>query len=169
MKVLKKAPAALAMLAMIGGCAIGAEHGYVMAPDGANYTDKYVSYSIYDAKGKPFWLGGDAKPFTKGGATGGDCCALLPGPGQIIRVVWDEDTEGNASAEKNTHTKDVVVAGSPPLAKDAHNSLVVRFFERQQVEVEFISVPRADLDKGIPSPRLDRIFFGERVMRHMGD
>ena len=159
MTKLRNAAVAFALLVIVVGCAIGAQGRYMMAPDGANYTNEYISYSIYDTKGKPFGLGGDIKPFNKNGATHGDCCALLPGPGQTIRVVWDADTEDDTSAEKHTYTKDVFVTGSPPVSKDAYNNLVVRFFPHKEVEVEFISASPADLDKGISSPRLDRIFF----------
>ncbi|MBB5409215.1 hypothetical protein HDG34_003156 [Paraburkholderia sp. HC6.4b] len=169
MKRLTKAVTMFALLVTFGGCAVGGQRGYMMAPDAANYTDKYINYAVFSAEGKPFWLGGNAKPFNKGGATGGDCCAALPGPGQAIRIGWNEDTEHKAPAAKYTYTKDVVVIGSPPQSKDAHNRLIIRFFPHQQLEVEFISVPEENLGKGMPSPRLDRAFFGERVMRHPGE
>jgi hypothetical protein len=62
----KETVAGLALV-VVCGCAVGTQGEYMMSPDGANYTDMYISYSIYDVKGKPFWLGGDAKPFNKGG------------------------------------------------------------------------------------------------------
>jgi hypothetical protein len=162
---LKKAVAAAALLVMMYGCATGAQRGYVMAPDAANYTNKYIRYSLRDTKDKPFGLGGDANPFNKGGAANGDCCAALPGPGQTIRIVWSEAPPGSDDGQKHTYTKDVAIIGSQPLPGDAYNYLIVRFFPDQQLEVEFVS----ELVSGPRSPRLDRIFYGERVMRHIGE
>ncbi|QBQ97651.1 DUF3304 domain-containing protein [Paraburkholderia pallida] len=162
---LKKAMAALALLVVIGGCAIGTQRGYMMAPDTANYTDKYVDYSFYDTTGKPLGLGGEAKPFNKGGTGGVECCAVLPGPGESLRITWNEETDDDDPARKRTYTKDVVVTGSQPISGTSHNYLIVRFFPTQQLEVEFISEPVS----GPRSPRRDRIFFGEHVMRHMGE
>jgi hypothetical protein len=163
---LKKAVVAAALLAMVGGCATLTHRGYVeVSAFTANYTDKYVDYSFYDTKDRPFGLGGGAKPFNKGGTGGGACCALLPATGQTVRVVWDEETADDDPSKKRRYTRDVVVTGSRPLPGEAYNYLIVRFFPDQQLEVEFISEPEG----GPRSPRLDRVFYGERVMRHMGE
>lgn len=74
---LRKAVKAIVLLVMLGGCAVGAQREYMMAPDTANYTDKYIDYTLYDATGRNLGLGGEAKPFNKG-RTGGfnvvSCC-----------------------------------------------------------------------------------------------
>jgi hypothetical protein len=90
---------------------------------------------------------------------------LLPATGQTVRVVWDEETADDDPSKKRRYTRDVVVTGSRPLPVEAYNYLIVRFFPDQQLEVEFISEPEG----GPRSPRLDRVFYGERVMRHMGE
>jgi hypothetical protein len=163
---LKKAVVAAALLAMVGGCATLTHRGYVeVSAFTANYTEKYVDYSFYDTKDRPFGLGGGAKPFNKGGTGGGACCAMLPGPGQTVRIVWSETPPGGDASQKRSYTRDVVVIGSPPLPGDAYNSLIVRFFPDQQLEAELIS----ESPGGPRSPRLDRVFYGERVMRHMGE
>jgi hypothetical protein len=163
---LKRAVAAVALLVMAGGCAIGTQRGYVeVTARAANYTDKYVRYSLRDTKDKPFGLGGSAKPFNRGGAAGGNCCAMLPVPGQTVRIVWSETPPRGDASQKRSYTRDVVVIGSPPLPGDAVNSLVVRFFPDQQLEAELIS----ESPGGPLSPRNDRLFYGERIMRHMGE
>lgn len=165
MTKLRKVVAAFALLVMAAGCAISAQREYMMAPDTANYTDKYVDYTLYDIKGRNLGLGGEAKPFNKGGTGGIECCVMLPGPGQILRIVWSEEAEDHDLAKKRTYTKDVVVTGSQPLLGEPHNYLIVRFFPKQQLEIEFVSEPI----NGPRSPRRDRIFFGEHVMRQVGE
>jgi hypothetical protein len=65
---LKKAVAAAALLVMMSGCATGADRRYVeAAASAANYTDKYIRYSLLNTKDKLFGLGGSAKPFYRGG------------------------------------------------------------------------------------------------------
>lgn len=66
---------------------------------------------------------------------------------------------------KRTYTKDVVVSGSRPLPGERHNYLIVRFFPDHKLEVEFVSEPAS----GPPSPRRDGIFFGDHVMRYLGE
>lgn len=85
-KAIKKAATVLALLAIIDGCTTDAQPKYMMASDAANYTDKHIDYSLYDTAGAPFGLGGDAKPFNKGGTGAIECCAMLPGPAQPLRV-----------------------------------------------------------------------------------
>jgi hypothetical protein len=166
MKGLLRVWVALALLAMVSGCSAWAQQGYVEArATTANYTEMYVDYTFYDAKGQNLGLGGDAKPFSKGGTGGDECCVPLPGPGQTLRVVWSEETEDDDPAKKRTYTKDVVVIGPPPLPGDPYNYVITRFFPGQQVEVELVSEPMS----GGRSPRLDQLFYGRSVMRHIGE
>lgn len=68
MKVLKNAVAALALLAMIGGCSAWGQRGYVEVSErSANYTEMYIDYVIYDPNDKSVGLSGDVEPFSKGG------------------------------------------------------------------------------------------------------
>jgi hypothetical protein len=166
----KKALAAIALLVMAAGCSAIGKQGYVDASARtANYTEMYVDYTFYDTKGRNLGLGGDAKPFSKGGTGGGECCVPLPGPGQTVRIIWSEETEDDDPAKKRTYTKDVVVIGPPPFPGDSYNYVITRFFPKQQVEIELVSVPEESLGKGPPSPRLDQLFYGRRVMRKIGE
>jgi hypothetical protein len=167
---LKKIMAAAALMVMLGGCSAWAQQGYVQVSElSANYTETYINYGFYDTKGRNLGLGGSANPFSKNGQGGGTCCALLPGPGQTVRVEWDEEPPNRSESKAVHYTRDVEVIGSPPLSSDSYNYVITRFFSDHKLEVELISEPKEDLGKGTPSPRLDRIFLGEHVMRHMGE
>jgi len=131
----------------------------------ANYTEMNIDYTFYDTNGKHLGLGGNANSFRKNGQGGGACCAWLPGPGQTVRVVWDEEPLHQDSGTTVHYSRDVVVTGSPPLTGDAYNYVITRFFPDHQIEVEFIS---EQMGAG-RSSRLDRIFHGQPVMRHMGE
>ncbi|MBB5409212.1 hypothetical protein HDG34_003153 [Paraburkholderia sp. HC6.4b] len=163
---IKKLMAALALLFMVAGCSAWGQQGYVEARAvTANYTEMYVDYTFYDTKGRNLGLGGGANPFSKGGTGGSTCCATLPGPGQTVRVVWDEETP-NRNKEKTYHySRDVVVIGSAPLPGDSYNYVITRFFPGQQLEVELVSEPMG----GGRSPRLDQLFYGRGVMRRIGE
>lgn len=168
MSGLKKAVIVLALLVVTAGCSAWGQRGDVAATVfTANYTEVYVDFTFYDTTGRNLGTGGSAKPFSHGGTGGAECCAQLPGPGQIVRVVWDEETPNDDESRKRRYTRDVVVIGSPPLAGDSYNYVITRFFPEQQLEVEFVSEP-GDL-KGPPSPRRDQLFYGRRVVRHMGE
>lgn len=170
MKGLKKSAAVLALLVTTAGCSAWSQQGYVDArARTANYTEMYVDYTFYDTKGRNLGLGGSAKPFSKGGTGGRSCCAMLPGPGQTVRLDWDEKTPDFDKNKQRHYTRDVVVIGPPPLPGDSYNYVITRFFPKQQVEVELVSVPTQSLGQGSPSPRLDQLFYGRRVMRHMGE
>lgn len=170
MRGLKKAAAVLVLIVGITGCSAWGQQGYVDASvRTANYTEMYVYYTFYDAKGQNLGLGGSANPFSKGGAGGSSCCAMLPRPGQTVRVVWDEETPGRNEEKTYHYSRDVVVIGSAPLPGDPYNYVITRFFAKQQIEVELVSVPAESLGQGSPSPRLDQLFYGRSVMRHMGE
>jgi hypothetical protein len=167
-ETLKRAMAVAVLLVTVSGCSAWAQRGYVEVRErSANYTEMYIDYGFYDTNGRNLGLGGRANPFSKNGQGGGTCCAPLPGPGQTVRVEWDEETPSRTESRTLHYSRDVVVSGSPPLPYDSYNYVIARFFPNQQVEVEFISEP-GDL-KGPPSQRRDRIFFGEHVMRHPGE
>lgn len=126
MKVLKNAVAALALLAMIGGCSAWGQRGYVEVSErSANYTEMYIDYVIYDPNDKSVGLSGDVKPFSKGGTGGRSCCALLPGSGQTIRVEWDEETTSFDQSERRHYSRGVVVIGSSPVSSDSYNYLIM--------------------------------------------
>lgn len=166
---LKKAVAVLVLM-MVAGCSAWSQQGYVDASARtANYTEMYVDYTFYDTEGHNLGLGGSANPFSKGGTGGSSCCAMLPGPGQTVRVVWDEETPGRNEEKTFHYSRDVVVIGSAPLHGDPYNYVITRFFPKQQIEVELVSVPAESLGQGSPSPRLDQLFFGRSVMRHAGE
>lgn len=170
MEGLKKAAAVLALVAVITGCSAWGQRGYVDASvRTANYTEMYVDYRFYDTEGRNLGLGGSANPFSKGGTGGSSCCAMLPGPGRTVRVVWDEETPGHNEGKTYHYSRDVVVIGSQPLAGSSYNYVITRFFPGQQIEVELVSVPVESLGHGSASPRLDQLFYGRSVMRRLGE
>ncbi|RDK03183.1 DUF3304 domain-containing protein [Paraburkholderia lacunae] len=153
---------------LISACARAQPRGYVDATAwSANYTEDYIhEFHIQTASGQDTGLEGiQVGEFSKGGKGGSECCSLIPGVGQTIRVVW---TVANTDdkAQWKTYSRDVVVIGSMPMEKDAYNILMVRFFPDHQVEAELIP----DRGKtGLPSLRVDKLFSGQRVMRKMGE
>ncbi|QBQ97652.1 DUF3304 domain-containing protein [Paraburkholderia pallida] len=166
MNGLKRTVAVLTLLVTLSGCSAWAQREYVQVRElSANYTEMYVEYTFYDTKGRNLGLGGSANPFSKNGQGGGACCAFLPGPGQTVRVEWDEETPGRSESRTFHYSRDVVVIGSPPLPGDSYNYVITRFFPAHQIEVEFVSESKG----GGRSPRLDQIFYGRSVMRHMGE
>jgi hypothetical protein len=168
MKGLLRAVIAVVLLAMFGGCSTLDQQGYIpVTVFTANYTEMYVDYTFYDTNGKNLGSGGGAKPFSKGGTGGAECCAKLPGPGQTVRVAWDEGMLHDDENQRRRYTRDVVVIGSPKRPGDSYDYVITRFFAGQKIEVEFISEP-GDL-KGPPSPRRDQLFYGKRMMRQMGE
>ncbi|WP_198021438.1 DUF3304 domain-containing protein [Burkholderia sp. WSM2232] len=166
MAAVRKAIATFGLLITICGCSAWSQQGYVKVRDvSANYTETYIDYRFYDTKGRNLGLGGRANPFSKNGQGGGTCCALLPGPGQTVRVVWDEEVAGENQSKNLQYSRDVVVRGSSPLPGNSYNYVITRFFPKQQVEVEFVSESMG----GGRSPRLDQIFYGRSVMRQIGE
>jgi Protein of unknown function (DUF3304) len=164
----KKGLAAAALMMTMAACSTWSQRGYVEVRErSANYTEMYIDYTFYDTNGRNLGLGGSANPFSKNGQGGGTCCALFPGPGQTVRVKWDEETPTRNENRTSHYSRDVMVIGSPLLPGDSYNYVITRFFPGHKIEVEFISEP-GDL-KGPPSPRRDRIFFGEHVMRQIGE
>ncbi|RDK03244.1 hypothetical protein DLM46_09890 [Paraburkholderia lacunae] len=134
---------------------------------GANYTNDYINFTLMSPSGKNLGMGGDAKPFSDGGAGGTACCALLPGVGQTVRVEFRVGGFNDAADQYKTYIRDVVVKGVTSNDPDSMNYLIVRFFPDHNVEAEFIT---ESLKSGAPvSPRVDELFYGRRVMRHLGE
>ncbi|CAM2164938.1 DUF3304 domain-containing protein [Paraburkholderia sacchari] len=166
MKPRLRAVIALALQVTTTGCSALGQTGYVEArASTANYTEMYIDYTFYDTNGRNLSLGGSAAPFSKGGVGGIECCAMLPSPGHTVRVAWDEETPGRSESTTHHYSRDVVVLGTQPISKDSYNYVITRFFAGQKVEVEFVS----ELKGAGRSPRLDQLFYGRNVMRHMGE
>jgi hypothetical protein len=160
---------AVAMVGVLGGCAVGQQSGYIDASAwSANYTEDYIhDFWIQTVSGKDTALGGiQVKEFSKGGTGGSQCCAMIPGVGQPIKVVWRIGGFNDEKSQWKTYSRDVVVTGAMPKEKDAFNILMVRFFRDHQVEAELI--PDRGVT-GLPSPRVDKVFSGRRVMRNIGE
>ncbi|WP_176860840.1 DUF3304 domain-containing protein [Cupriavidus sp. YR651] len=162
--------AGLALILMMGGCATGQPRGYVnVSAWSTNYTEDYIyDFSIRTADGKRTGIGGvQVNEFSKGGTGGRECCALIPGVGQTIKVIWRVGGYREDESQWKTYSHDVVVTGAMPKKKDAYNILMVRFFKERQVEAELIP------DRGeageLASPRVDKLFSGQRVMRQKGE
>ncbi|MEX3985200.1 DUF3304 domain-containing protein [Paraburkholderia sp. EG287A] len=157
------------MFGVLGGCTLGQSSGYVDASAwSANYTEDYIhDFWIQTVEGKDTGLEGiQVKEFSKGGTGGSECCSLIPGVGQTIKVMWRIGGRQDDRSEWKTYSKDVVVIGAMPKKKDSYNILMVRFFDGRQVEAELIP-DRGET--GLPSPRVDKVFSGRRVMRHLGE
>lgn len=166
MRGLKKAAIVLSLLVVTAGCSAWGQRGDVQVRElSANYTEMYIDYMFYDTKGRNLGLGGSANPFSKNGQGGGTCCAFLSGPGQTVRVEWDEQTQNHNESRTSHYSRDVMVIGSQTLPGDSYNYVITRFFPGQQIEVEFVS----ESGGGGRSPRLDQIFYGQHEMRQMGE
>ena len=158
------------MLSMLAACATGQRMDYVDASAwSANYTEDYIQdFWIQTADGKDTGLGGiQVQEFSHGGKGGRQCCSLIPGVGQTIKVVWRVGGHQEDESTWKTYSRDVEVKGAMPTKKDAYNILMVRFFPAQQVEAELI--PDRGEPGGSASLRVDQLFYGRRVMRHIGE
>ncbi|MCP3726038.1 hypothetical protein M3I53_23400 [Paraburkholderia sp. CNPSo 3272] len=160
----------LVMIFGAGGCALGQSGGYVDASAwSANYTEDYIpEFHLETTSGKNLLLNGiQVKEFSRGGTGSSECCSPIPGVGKTIRVVWRIGGRQETRSEWKTYSKDVAIAGATSSAPDAMNFLIVRFFPGHNIEAEFVS-ESAEPD-GKPSPRVDQLFYGRRVMRQMGE
>jgi hypothetical protein len=156
------------VVGVLSGCAVGQPGGYVDASAwSANYTEDYIQdFWIQSADGKKTGLGGvQVKEFSKGGTGKRQCCSLIPGVGQTIKVVWRVGGRQDDESKWTTYSDDVVVKGAMPKTKNAFNILMIRFFPDHQMEAELI--PDRGEPGGSASPRVDQLFYGRRVMRHM--
>jgi hypothetical protein len=159
---------AAAMVGALGGCAVGQPSGYVDASAwSANYTEDYIyDFWIQTADGKATGLAGvQVQEFSRGGKGKRECCSLVPGVGQTIKVVWRIGGRQDDESQWKTHSRDIVVTGAVSKNPKRHSYLIVRFFPRHEVEAEFIP---GDDPRGARNPRVDQLFLGQRVMRHIG-
>lgn len=155
---------------LLGACASAQTRGYVDAMAwSANYTEDYIrEFHIQTSDGKDTGLEGiQVSEFSKGGTGGRECCSLIPGVGQTVRIVWTVANTDDRMQWK-MFSRDVVVMGIMPSPKDERQSyLIVRFFPNHEVEAELFP---GDDDFGPKNPRVDRLFsVGPRVMRHKGE
>jgi hypothetical protein len=165
-----KAIAVAVWLVMLGGCAIGQPRGWVEAAAwAANYTEDFIyDFSVLTVDEKRTGVTGAlVQEFSRGGTTGRECCGLMPGVGQTVKVVWRVGGRRDEESQWRTYSRDVVVTGATSKAADVRNFVVVRFFPDHDVEVEFI-FESTKLD-GKASPRVDQLFYGRRVMRKKGE
>jgi hypothetical protein len=93
---------------------------------------------------------------------------------EAVRTAFDEyshavDIGGTLREQVAAHTHSGAarikgVASSDP---DSSTSLILRFFPNNQIEAEYVA---QSLKSGAPlDPRVDLLFTGQRVMRHMGE
>ncbi|MDQ7982524.1 DUF3304 domain-containing protein [Paraburkholderia sp. SARCC-3016] len=160
----------VAIAAMLCACASARSGNYVTASVSAvNYSEDYVpDFSILTASGERTGMGGiQVQEFSKGGQSGTECCAPIPNAGQTMIVEWRIGGRQEAESNWNTFRKAIVVRGETSSDPKATNYLVVRFFPEHQVEAEFMWERTGP--HGQPSPRLDQLLYGRRVMRQMGD
>ncbi|CAB4048197.1 DUF3304 domain-containing protein [Paraburkholderia phenoliruptrix] len=156
------------MLSMLAACAAGQRMHYVDASAwSANYTEDYIQdFWIQTADGKDTGLAGvQVQEFSRGGKGGRQCCSLIPGVGQTIKVVWRVGGHQEDESTWKTYSRDVEVKGAMPTQPQSHSYLIVRFFPDHEVEVELF--PSADLRP--ENPRVDKLFSGQRVMGHIGE
>lgn len=152
-----------------GGCVATTPTKYVDAEAwGANYTEDYIqTFSVVSMDGKAQLSGSSLKPFSKGGTGGVECCSVIPGVGERVHITWQVDGSSIGDESVRIFNGEVTIKGSVSQKRGVQSALIVRFFPNNQLEVEF--VPMDDvLTKGI-SKRLDKLFYGQRVMRHIGE
>ncbi|WP_227460977.1 DUF3304 domain-containing protein [Cupriavidus pauculus] len=163
-----KAIAVALLLATLGGCAIGQPRGWVEAAAwAANYTEDFIyDFSVLTVDGKRTGVTGAlVQEFSRGGTTGRECCGLMPGVGQTVKVVWRVGGRREDESQWRSYSRDVLVSGTMPKETKTHSYVLVRFFPRHEVELEL--VPSVDLDPR--NPRVDKLFSGQRVMRNKGE
>ena len=165
-----KAIAVALLLATLGGCAIGQARGWVEASAWpANYTEDLIyDFSVLTVDGKRTGVTGAlVQEFSRGGTTGRECCGLMPGVGQTVKVVWRVGGRQEDKSQWRTYERVVVVTGQVSRNASRHSYLIVRFFPDHEVEAEFIP---GDDPRGARYPRVDKLFFtGPRVMRQKGE
>ncbi|SDB98910.1 Protein of unknown function [Cupriavidus sp. YR651] len=170
MKMVVRMITGLALVLVLGGCVTGQQRGWVTASvRGANYTEDYIyDVSIQTTDGKRVGLGiARVNEFSRGGTSGSECCAFIPAVGQTIKVVWQVGGRQQDKSQWRTYSRDVVVTGAMPKKKDAYNILIVRFFQEHQLEAELI--PDRGEAGGTASPRVDKLYSGQRAMRQKGE
>jgi hypothetical protein len=159
-----------AALTLLCGCAMATPYDSVLASAySANYTEDYIpNFSIETIDGKDTGAQGvQVKPFSKGGTGGSECCSYIPGVGRKIRVIWQIGGYDDSEAQWKTYEKEVTSTGHTSGSPDAFNVLIVRFFPGHQIEAEFVA--KSGAAGGTQNSRVDQLFYGRRVMRHVGD
>ncbi len=167
----KQIVAVFAMLTALCGCAAGVPRGYV--PDirihAANYTEDYIhEFHVETANGTDLGNGGaQVKQFSEGGASLGWGCTALPSVGQTIKVVWQTGGYNDPESAWITHAASTKTKGTTSGDPDTDTYLIVRFFPNDQVEAEYIA--QSVKFGSSRDPRVDLLFTGQRVMRHIGE
>jgi len=162
--------ATLALLVAGAGCAIGAGHCYVNAEAwGANYTEQYIHrFEVQNVSGTQTYLeGGMLRPFSKGGTGGVECCALVPGVGQSVRVTWYVGAYNDDDDKWEKYSSQAVVKGSTSMGKGIQSGLIVRIFPGKNIEAEFFPMDTVR-ERGLSS-RVDQLFYGKKVSRSIGE
>jgi hypothetical protein len=160
----------ISIVLLVSACATAPPRGYVLATAwSTNYTEDYIyEFHIQTASGQDTGLEGiQVSEFSKRGKGGSECCSLIPGVGQTIRVGWTVANTDDKTPWR-TYSRDVVVTGTMPKPECKLQSvLVVRFFTNHEVEAELLP---GDGTFGPENPRVDKLFFVKPlVMRHKGE
>jgi hypothetical protein len=160
----------LALALILGGCATGQPRDWVNASAwSANYTEDYIyDFWIQTVDGKRTGLEGiQVKEFSKGGTGKVECCSLIPGVGQTIKVVWRIGGRRERESQWRTYSRDITVTGAMPSNTYEHSVLLVRFFPGHDIEAELLP---GDGEFGPSNIRIDRLFFaGPRITRRKGE
>lgn len=160
------------LLTLLSGCVTGASPGSMEYMDirPANYSEEYIHEIQFETEdGKHLALSTfNIKPFSQGGLGSSACCATLPGVGKRLRVLWM--TGGDYYTPKSQwigHSATARIKGVTSNDSDSNTSLILRFFQNNQIEAEY--VPQS-LKAGSPrNSRRDLLFTGQRVMRQVGE
>jgi hypothetical protein len=157
---------------LLSACATASSGGYVdVSAWGANYTEDFIyDFSVQTVSGKDTGVAGSRlSEFSRGGTGGRECCSLMPGVGQTIKIVWQVGGRQDDRSKWKTYSRDTVVKGTMPgnPGQTPHSVLIVRFFPSQEVEAELF--PGND-SFGPANPRVDKLFsIGPKVMRYRGE
>ncbi|MEM5439728.1 DUF3304 domain-containing protein [Paraburkholderia diazotrophica] len=169
-RTIKRITLPLTLAVILIGCAIGAPRDSVLASAySANYTEDYIpEFHIETSDGGDTGAQGiQVRPFSQGGAGKTQCCSYLPVVGKTIRVIWSVGAYNDPESKRTTFSKDIRTLGSVSSDANSFTYLIVRFFPDHEVEAEYVSQL---LSKGSPlNPRVDLLFTGQRVMRHIGE
>ena len=167
----KKVLAAIALLAVVSGCAAIEYRGPV--PDvgvrAANYTENYITdfYLSAPDSGNGRLAGTSIKEFSRGGTGGGVCCFSLAKPGQNIQVEWYTGRRNDPESSWTRHSAVTRAKGAMSDDPNSNISIIVRFFPNDKVEAEY--VVQEEKPDSPRNPRLDALFTGQRVMRNIGE
>ncbi len=168
---IKRTGAVCAMLIAMCGCTTGAPPKYVseIGIHAANYTEDYIHEFHLETKNRTNLSAGGSgiKQFSKGGTGGVECCSSIPGVGQTIKVVWQTGGYNDPESTWTTHTASTRTKGTTSDDPDTNTYLIIRFFPNDQVEAEYIA--QSVKFGSLRDPRVDLLFTGQRVTRHVGE